>query len=87
MAVQPGKKADLKKLMTGQMPTSIKGMRSVHLFDAGGDEVWGVAVFTTEKAYRDNAASPEQNQRYQEMRRLLQSDPEWHDASVQSFRG
>ncbi len=85
MAVQPGRKDELKKLMTGQRPTGIKGMRSVHLFDTGGDEVWGVAVFTNEKSYRDNANSAEQNQRYMEMRRLLQQDPEWHDANVQSF--
>ena len=86
MAVQPGRKEELKKMMTGQRPTAIKGMRNVHLFDTGADEVWGVAVFTNEKSYRDNASSPAQNQRYQEMRRLLLSDPEWHDANVQSFQ-
>jgi hypothetical protein len=87
MAVRPGRKADLKKLMTDQRAQPVRGMQSVHLFDTGGDELWGVAIFKNEKMYRDNASSPEQNQRYQQFRALLETDPEWHDANIQSFQG
>ena len=85
MIVRPGKKDELKKLMTQQRGQRLPGVQSTHLFDTGGDEIWGVAVFKNEKAYRDNANSPEQNQRYQEFRSLLEFDPEWHDANVMSF--
>ena len=80
-------KDELKKLMTSQRGSQqIPGVQSTHLFDTGGDEIWGVAVFKNEKTYRDNANSPEQNQRYQEFRSLLEFDPEWHDANVLSFQ-
>jgi hypothetical protein len=88
MIVRPGMKDQLKKLMTQQRGSQrIAGVQSTHLFDTGGDEIWGVAVFKSEKAYRDNANSPEQGQRYQEFRSLLEFDPEWHDANVLSFVG
>jgi len=87
MIVRPGKKDELKKLMTQQRGQRLPGVQSTHLFDTGGDEIWGVAVFKNEKAYRDNANTPEQNERYQEFRALLEFDPEWHDANVLSFVG
>jgi hypothetical protein len=86
MIVRPGMKDQLKKLMTQQRSQRLAGVVSTHLFDTGGDEIWGVAVFKNEKAYRDNANSPDQNARYQEFRALLEFDPEWHDANIMSFQ-
>src|SRR5581483_8843533 len=70
MVAKPGMKEQLKKTMTsGPMRAPMAGIVSVHFFEGAGDEAWGVAVFRNEKAYRDNANSPEQNKRYQEYRR------------------
>jgi hypothetical protein len=49
------------------------------------DDVWGVAVFASEKAYRENANDPAQDKEYRQMRELLESDPEWHDGAVESI--
>jgi hypothetical protein len=81
MSVKPGMKEQLKQTMMAD-PTSVPGMVAAHLFDTGGDEVWGVAIFRNEKTYRDNANSPGQNQRYQRFRALLSADPEWHDGTI-----
>jgi quinol monooxygenase YgiN len=81
MQVKSGKKQELLDLLAdgSRVPP---GMKAAYAFDTGGDEVWGVAVFSDEKAYRDNASSPEQNAEYQKMRALLAADPEWHDGTV-----
>ena len=46
-----------------------------------------VAVaFESEEAYRNNAATPEQDAWYRRMLEHLEGDPEWHDGEiVQSF--
>lgn len=43
------------------------------------DVAWLVVRFTDKAAYVANAESPEQNERYLQMRALLSDDPEWHD--------
>lgn len=50
--------------------------------DQNENEVWLVVGFTSREAYHANAASPEQHERYQEMRSVLDADPEWHDGEV-----
>ncbi len=50
--------------------------------DKNQNAVWLVVGFTSREAYHANAASPEQHERYQEMRSLLDADPEWHDGEV-----
>src|SRR2546430_17598285 len=45
-------------------------------------EVVGVAVFDSEASYQKNADAPEQDRWYQDLRALLQADPEWNDAEV-----
>jgi hypothetical protein len=39
-------------------------------------------VFADKDAYVANAQSPEQDARYQAMRALMESDPEWNDGEV-----
>jgi hypothetical protein len=39
-------------------------------------------AFESKEAYQKNAASPEQNARYEEYRALLDADPEWHDGEI-----
>ncbi len=56
--------------------------RYVFQMDADPGELFLVAVFESRQAYWDNAQSPEQHQRYQDLRALLDSDPEWHDGAI-----
>lgn len=58
------------------------GFQYVFQSDQHENEVWLVVGFTSREAYHANAASPEQHVRYQEMRALLDADPEWHDGEV-----
>ena len=49
-------------------------------------ELWMAVAFESEEAYRNNAASPEQDAWYRRMLEHLEGDPEWHDGEiVQSF--
>ncbi|MEX0683277.1 MAG: hypothetical protein WD904_08100 [Dehalococcoidia bacterium] len=85
MKPKAGKKQELVDLFKGGRPTSdVKGFVMAHVFDCG-DEVWGVAVFASEQAYRDNANDPAQDKEYRQMRDLLEADPEWHDGTIESI--
>jgi hypothetical protein len=87
MRVQPGKKQELIKTMMEDDGRSPAGMRAAYLYDTGGDEVWGVAVFDDEKTYRANAEDPAQDKEFQKMRALLVADPEWHDGNITAWPG
>jgi len=65
---------------------AVPGFRSAYIYDTGGDELWGVAVFENEKSYRDNASDPAQDESYSKLRALLQADPEWHDGLIQAWQ-
>ena len=56
--------------------------RYVFQMDADPSEFYLIAVFESREAYWSNAQSPDQNQRYQEMRALMLTDPEWHDGEI-----
>jgi hypothetical protein len=86
MLAKPGAKAQIMRLMDeDSRMRSIPGFQSAYVFDAGGDELWGVAVFDNEKSYRDNASDPTQDEWYRRLRALLQADPEWHDGTIQAW--
>jgi hypothetical protein len=44
-----------------------------------------MAIFDNEENYRQNAADPTQHQQYEEMRALLNADPEWNDGAIFAF--
>jgi quinol monooxygenase YgiN len=54
----------------------------VYRMDSNPNEYYLVVIFESEEAYKRNAASPEQDARYQKIRALLVSDPEWHDGAI-----
>lgn len=60
------------------------GQVARYVFQMDGDptELFLVAVFESREAYWANAQSPEQHQRYQELRALLAADLEWHDGKI-----
>jgi quinol monooxygenase YgiN len=57
-------------------------MRYVYQMDADPGEIFLVAVFESKEAYWANANSPEQHQRFTELRALLLEDPQWHDGAI-----
>jgi quinol monooxygenase YgiN len=56
--------------------------RYVFQMDGAPGELFLVAVFESRDAYWANARSPEQHQRFEELRALLLADPEWHDGEI-----
>ena len=65
----------------------IDGFVSAYVYDTGGDELWGVAVFRDEESYRANANDPEQDKWYRRLREHLEADPEWHDGAIRAWPG
>ena len=45
--------------------------------------VFLVAMFDDQASYRANADSPDQHERYLEMRALLEDDPDWMDGTFE----
>ncbi len=45
-------------------------------------ELWVAGAFESREAYVANAATPEQNARFERISALLDGAPEWHDGDV-----
>jgi quinol monooxygenase YgiN len=54
----------------------------VYQMDADPSEYYLVVIFASKAAYHANAASPEQDAAYHQLRALLTADPEWHDGAI-----
>ncbi len=80
--IDPSKLQELIDL--GQRMGTAPGQiaRYVYQMDADPGEMFLVAVFESKEAYWANAQSPEQNQRFMELRAMLLEDPEWHDGEI-----
>jgi quinol monooxygenase YgiN len=81
-----GKTDELLALGDAMRTAPMSGYRSAYLFRPDRnpyyrETLFMVAVFDDADSYRANAASPEQDARYQQMRALLEDDPEWLDGS------
>lgn len=83
MRVKPGALEELWRL-AAEEETQIAGMvaQYVYRMDADPGELYLAVVFTSREAYRANAESPEQHARYEQMLRLLEGPPEWHDGEL-----
>ena len=81
--VKPGQEAELRRLGR-EAAAQIPGFVFEHVYrtDAGANEYYLVVGFESERAYRANAASPEQHRRYEAYRALLAAEPEWHDGEI-----
>jgi quinol monooxygenase YgiN len=85
MRVKAGAEAQLDQLsaeFAAEGPTP--GMVGQYVFRSEADprEYWLAVAFTSKEAYRTNAESPEQHARYERLRALLETDPEWHDGDI-----
>jgi quinol monooxygenase YgiN len=81
--LKPGRDEELRQ-REQEMAPPILGFVSQHMYrmDADPNELYLVVAFENEQAYRDNAESPEQHQRYEQFRTLLDADPEWQDREI-----
>ena len=88
MRALPGRRAELVEIIRRQFRTieHVSGFvgHYVYLLD-DPDCLASSAVFDSKTSYMANAVSEEQNQRYEEMRALMQEDPQWLDGEVESF--
>jgi quinol monooxygenase YgiN len=81
--IKPGKEQALREL-SDEHVDAIDGIEFEHVFKMDNDpQVFYIVVgFESKEAYRKNADSPEQHQRYMQYRALLEEDPEWHDGEI-----
>jgi antibiotic biosynthesis monooxygenase (ABM) superfamily enzyme len=74
----------LQQEMKSYENLNVDGMvgTTVYKLDAGSNQYMMAVVFRDRDSYMKNADSPEQEQRYQRFRALLEADPEWNDGEV-----
>jgi quinol monooxygenase YgiN len=82
--VKDGKQDELKALMEEVTRDAAPGSRAVYVYQADSDprEYWVVGVWESREAYTSNSATPEQDARFQRLRALMETDPEWHDGEI-----
>lgn len=78
----PDKVSELRALARSMDTAPGQIGRYVFRMDADPGELWLVGIFESKDAYWANAHSPEQHQRFMDLRALLSSDPEWHDGEI-----
>ena len=83
LQVRPGKLDALRSFGSEEVD-DLPTLRFQHVFqsDTNPNEVWLVVGFESREAYKSNAESPEQHERYLRFRELLDADPEWHDGEL-----
>ncbi len=84
MRIDPARVDELKALgaSMGMAPGQVAGY--VFQTDADRGVFYLAAVFESKEAYWANASSPEQHERYLQLRALFSEDPEWHDGEIVS---
>jgi len=84
MRIVPGSEDALREMSSRELRGSVPGLQFQYVFRSSADptELFLVVGFESEAAYRANAASPEQHERYEETRALLTADPEWYDGEI-----
>jgi quinol monooxygenase YgiN len=83
MRIKPGMESQLEELSRTQVP-DIPGFVFQHVYrmDSDPQELYLVVGFTDQEAYRRNAESPDQAERYAAYVSLLEQAPEWHDGDI-----
>ena len=83
LRIKPGGEAELDRIGR-EHSTQIKGLVFEHVFrlDEDPQQAMLVVAFTDKAAYEANATSPEQRERYGQLRALMTADPEWHDGEI-----
>jgi hypothetical protein len=83
LRVKPGMEGQLEGLSRTQVP-QIPGFVFQHVYrmDSDPQETFLVVGFTDREAYRRNAESRDQAERYAAYSALLEQAPEWHDGEI-----
>jgi quinol monooxygenase YgiN len=55
------------------------------LMENDSDSQWLFVIFEDRDSYTANADNPAQDADFQEIRALMESDPEWHDGEIMSM--
>ncbi len=84
MRVKQGAEGQLDQQMREYESLKVPGYVTTYVYrmDADPQTYYLAVVFDSKESYLANARSPEQDARYQRMRELLESDPEWHDGEI-----
>ena len=84
LRVKEGAEAELARLNEEYKSLNVPGYLGEYVYrmDADPRECYLVVLFADKESYHKNAESPEQNQRYEQFRALLDADPEWHDGEI-----
>ncbi len=84
MKIKPGTEEQLRKIGEERRSVKVAGIVFQHVYRSDRDptEIFLAVGFESKDAYVANAKSPEQNERYQELRALLTADPDWHDGEI-----
>jgi quinol monooxygenase YgiN len=87
MQVKPGQVETLKALqrqwLCERQPEAAGFIADYVLQSKRMPGEWFVLViFDSEANYRKNAADPEQHRQYEQLRALLERDPEWNDGEI-----
>ena len=82
--VKPGREADFLAFGRSEETLNIPGFlgQFVYHLDRDPNEYMLVIVFRDDDSYFKNADSPEQEERYHQMREMLAEDPEWFDGEI-----
>ena len=84
MRVKLGAESQLREQMQQYTRLKIPGYVTTYVYrmDADPNDYYMAVVFENKDAYAANAKSPEQDARYREMVKWLESAPEWHDGEI-----
>jgi quinol monooxygenase YgiN len=84
LRLKEGVEAEMNRLLREFQALNVPGFigEYVYRMDADPRECYMAVFFEDRAAYHANAQDPAQHARYQQMRALLDADPEWHDGEV-----
>ena len=86
MRVKPENRQAMSDAAASQMAEPIDGFISTHvLSENDSDAQWLFVIFRDRESYDRNADSPEQNDRFMQLRALMEDDPEWHDGVIETM--
>ena len=79
-----GAEAELERLTAEFSTFNVPGYMGEYVYrmDADPRECYLAVLFESKDAYWANAQDPAQHQRYEQLRALLEADPEWHDGEI-----
>ncbi len=87
MLVKPGHEQDLinmQETWDKSRQPKVNGAVASYVFksDNADNEYTLIAIFKDRESYMANAADPDQDRWYQQMRSHLSADPEWRDGEI-----